>query len=263
MPRKSLGQNFLINKTIQKKIVSFLDVSPSDLVLEIGAGKGALTVHLAESGAKLWAVEVDKKILPELAAKLAPFPNAKILPQAIQNVRLLDLEPAGKFKIVGNIPYHLTSPILDWLAAQKENIERTVIMIQREVARRALAGPKTSEYSPLTFFVRFHFEVRKLLDVGPGNFYPKPKVNSTVVKLSPHPQTPWGVQNAEKFFEVVKKAFLHRRKTLLNSLVLEKIASAERLGEIFKEVRIPAKARSEDLAFEDFARLAKTLSAYR
>jgi len=259
MPKKSLGQNFLINKSIQKKIVSFLDLSPSDLVLEIGAGKGAMTVHLAESGAKLWAVEVDKKILPELTAKLAPFSNAQILPQAIQSVRLLDLESTGKFKIAGNIPYHLTSPILDWLAVQKDRIERAVIMIQREVARRAMAGPKTSEYSPLTFFVRFHFEVEKLLDVGPGNFYPKPKVNSTVVKLIPRPEVPWGVESPEKFFEVVKKAFLHRRKTLLNSLVLEKVASAEKLGEIFEAVGIPAKARPEDLGFLEFARLAKLL----
>ncbi len=263
MPKKSLGQNFLINKTIQKKIVSFLDLAPSDLVLEIGAGKGAMTVHLAESGAKLWAVEVDKRILPELETKLAPYPKAKILPQEIQRVRLADLESSGKFKVVGNIPYHLTSPILDWLVMQKERIERAVIMIQREVARRFLAGPKAAEYSPLTFFVRFHFEVQKLLDVRPGNFYPKPKVNSTVVKLSPCPQTPWGVQNAEIFFEVVKKAFLHRRKMLLNSLVMEKIESAEKLGDIFKELQLPAKARPEDLGFEDFARLAKALLASR
>ncbi|HEU4437502.1 MAG TPA: 16S rRNA (adenine(1518)-N(6)/adenine(1519)-N(6))-dimethyltransferase RsmA [candidate division Zixibacteria bacterium] len=263
MPKKSLGQNFLINKSIQKKIVSFLDLLPSDLVLEIGAGKGAMTVHLAESGAKLWAVEVDKKILPELQAKLEPYSNAQVLPQAIQSVRLLDLEPAGKFKIAGNIPYHLTSPILDWLVLQKERIERAVIMIQREVARRAMAGPKTSEYSPLTFFVRFHFEVEKLLDVGPGNFYPKPKVNSTVVKLIPRPEVPWGVESPEKFFEVVKKAFLHRRKTLLNSLVLEKVASAEKLGEIFEAVGIPAKARPEDLDFLDFARLANQLLTSR
>lgn len=263
MPKKSLGQNFLINKTIQKKIVSFLDLSPADLVLEIGAGKGAMTVHLAESGVKLWAVEVDKKILPELTAKLAPFPNAQILPQEIQSVRLLDLEPAGKFKIAGNIPYHLTSPILDWLAVQKDRIERAVIMIQREVARRALAGPKRSEYSPLTFFVQFHFEVEKLLDVGPGNFYPKPKVNSTVVKLIPRPEAPWGVENPEKFFEVVKKAFLHRRKTLLNSLAMEKVESAEKLGELLKELQIPAKARPEDLGFEGFVRLANQLLASR
>lgn len=259
MPKKSLGQNFLINKSIQKKIVSFLDLLPSDLVLEIGAGKGAMTVHLAEGGAKLWAVEVDRKILPELETKLVAYSNARILPQAIQSVRLLDLESTGKFKIAGNIPYHLTSPILDWLVLQKERIERAVIMIQREVARRAMAGPKTSEYSPLTFFVRFHFEVEKLLDVGPGNFYPKPRVNSTVVRLSPRLEVPWEVQNTEKFFEVVKKAFLHRRKTLLNSLVLGKIAPAEKLSEIFEAVGIPAKARPEDLDFLEFARLANQL----
>ncbi|MGH8004486.1 MAG: 16S rRNA (adenine(1518)-N(6)/adenine(1519)-N(6))-dimethyltransferase RsmA [Limisphaerales bacterium] len=262
MPKKSLGQNFLINKTIQKKIVSLLDLAPSDLVLEIGAGKGTMTVHLAESGAKLWAVEVDRKILPGLEVKLTPFSNASILPREIQTVRLENLEVSGKFKVVGNIPYHLTSPILDWLMLQKERIERAVIMIQREVAKRFLAGPKTGEYSPLTFFVRFHFEVEKLLDVRPGNFYPKPKVNSTVVKLSPRSQTPWGVQNSEKFFKVVKKAFLHRRKTLLNSLVLEKIASAKELGNIFNELRIPLKARPEDLGFEDFARLANRLLAF-
>lgn len=259
MPKKSLGQNFLINKTIQKKIVSFLELSPSDLVLEIGAGKGAMTLHLAESGAKLWAVEVDKKILPELERKLASFSNVQLLPQEIQIVRVGDLGAAEKFKVVGNIPYHLTSPILDWLVAQKERVERAVIMIQREVARRFLANPKTAEYSPLTFFVRFHFEVKKLLDVGPGNFYPKPKVNSTVVKLSPHPLTPWGVQNAEKFFEVVKKAFLHRRKMLINSLAMEKVASADELGKIFDELKIPVKARPEDLGFEGFARLANRL----
>jgi 16S rRNA (adenine1518-N6/adenine1519-N6)-dimethyltransferase len=263
MPKKSLGQNFLINKSIQKKIVSFLNLSPSDLVLEIGAGKGAMTVHLAESGAKLWAVEVDRKILPELTAKLTPFANAQILPQAIQGVRLLDLEPAGKFKIAGNIPYHLTSPILDWLVAQKERVEQAVIMIQREVAKRFLAKPKTPEYSRLTFFVRFHFEVEKLLDVGPGNFYPKPKVNSTVIRLFPRSEVPWEVQNTEKFFEVVKKAFLHRRKTLLNSLVMEKIETAEKLGGIFNELRIPAKARPEDLGFLDFARLANRLLTSR
>ena len=263
MPKKSLGQNFLINKSIQKRIVSFLDLSPQDFVLEIGSGKGAMTVHIAESGARLWAVEVDRKILPELERKLAPFPNVKILAQEIQTVRLEDLEHSGRFKVVGNIPYHLTSPILDWLVAQKEKVERAVIMIQREVARRFLAGPKMAEYSPLTFFVRFHFEVEKLLDVGPGNFYPKPKVNSTVVKLIPRPQAPWGVQNSEKFFKVVKKAFLHRRKTLLNSLVLEKVASGEEFENIFEELRIPVKVRPEDLSFEDFARLANRLSVPR
>lgn len=240
-----------------------MGLSPSDLVLEIGAGKGAMTLHLAESGAKLWAVEVDRKILPELEVKLAPFPNAKILSQEIQTVRLEGLELPGKIKVVGNIPYHLTSPILDWLAGQKEKIERAVIMIQREVARRFLAGPRTTEYSPLTFFVRFHFEVEKLLDVGPGNFYPKPKVNSTVVQLSPCPQTPWGVKNSEKFFEVVKKAFLHRRKMLINSLAMEKVALADELENIFDELKIPVKARPEDLFFEDFARLANRLLASR
>ena len=261
MPKKSLGQNFLINKTIQRKIVSFLDLSPSDWVLEIGAGRGALTVHLAESGARLWGVEVDKKILPELESKLATFPNAKIVSQEIQNVRLVDLETFGKFKIVGNIPYHLTSPILDWLVEQKQKVEWAVIMIQREVARRFLAKPKTAEYSPLTFFVRFHFEVEKLLDVGPGNFYPRPKVNSTVVKLSPLSQTPWGVENSSIFFKVVKKSFLHRRKTLLNSLALEKVSTAERLESVFRELKIPVKVRPEDLGFEDFARLANRLLA--
>ncbi len=234
---------------------------PSDLVLEIGAGKGAMTVHLAESGAKLWAVEVDRKILPELEVKLAPFPNAQILPQEIQSVRLEDLGVFGKFKVVGNIPYHLTSPILDWLVAQKGRVERGVIMIQREVARRFLAKPRSGEYSPLTFFVRFHFEVEKLLDVGPGNFYPKPKVNSTVVKLIPRLKMPWGVQSSQKFFEVVKKAFLHRRKMLINSLVMEKIALAEELENIFDELKIPVKARPEELGFEDFARLANRLLA--
>lgn len=240
-----------------------MDLSPSDLVLEIGAGKGAMTVHLAESGAKLWAVEVDRKILPELKVKLAPFPNAKILSQEIQTVRLDELEYNGQFKVAGNIPYHLTSPILDWLVGHKEKIERAVIMIQREVARRFLAGPKTGEYSPLTFFVRFHFEVQKLLDVGPGNFYPKPKVNSAVVQLSPHPQTPWGVQNSKNFFEVVKKGFLHRRKMLINSLVMEKVALTDELENIFDELKIPVKARPEELGFEDFARLANRLLASR
>ncbi len=136
-------------------------------------------------------------------------------------------------------------------------------MIQREVAKRFLAGPNTSEYSPLTFFVRFHFDVEKLLDVGRGNFYPRPKVNSTVVKLVPRSQTPWGVENPDQFFEVVKKAFLHRRKTLLNSLALEKIESAEKLGNIFKELQLSVKARPEDLGFEDFARLANRLLAWR
>src|SRR3972149_9640622 len=185
MPKKSLGQNFLINKTIQKKIVSFLGLSPQDLVLEIGAGKGALTVYLAESGVQLWAVEVDKKILPQLESKLAAFPNAKILCKEIQAVQLDDLQAAGMFKIVGNVPYHLTSPILDWLVGQRKKVETAVIMVQREVARRFLARPKSAEYSPLCFFVCFHFEVEKLLDVGSGNFYPRPKVNSTVVKFSP------------------------------------------------------------------------------
>jgi len=260
MPKKSLGQNFLINKTIQKKIVSFLELQPADFVLEIGAGKGALTVHIAESGARLWAVEIDKKILPELEEKLSPFPNAKVLTRGIQTVQLENLNAFKKFKIVGNLPYHLTSPILDWLVFQKERVERAVIMVQREVARRFLARSKTSEISPLTFFVQFHFEVKKLLEVGPGNFYPKPKVNSTVVLLKPRQPVPWGVNNSKVFLDLVKKAFLHRRKTLLNSLVLEKVAPAEQLQTSFEQLGILPKARPEELSFEDFARLANRLS---
>ncbi len=259
MPKKSLGQNFLTNKTIQRKIVSFLDLQRDDSVVEIGAGKGALTVHIAESSAHLWAVEVDRKILPELENKLTSFPNAKILAQEIQSVRLADLNPTQKFKLVGNLPYHLTSPILDWLVAEKPWVERAIIMVQREVARRFLARPKTSEISPLSFFVQFHFEAKKLLEVGPGNFYPKPKVNSTVVELRPRHDFPWGVKNERVFLDLVKRAFLHRRKTLLNSLILEKVAPAEQLQAAFEQLQFSPKARPEELSFEDFARLANLL----
>lgn len=259
MPKKSLGQNFLTNKTIQRKIVSFLELQPEDWVLEIGAGKGALTVHIAESGAQLWAVEVDRKILPELENKLSLFPNAKVLAQEIQTVQLEGLNASAKFKIVGNLPYHLTSPILDWLVAEKPRVERAVIMIQREVAKRFLARPKTAEISPLSFFVQFHFEAKKLLEVGPGNFYPKPKVNSTVVELRPRRDFPWGVKNERVFLDSVKQAFLHRRKTLLNSLILEKVAPAEQLQAVFEQLQFSPKARPEELSFEDFARLANLL----
>jgi 16S rRNA (adenine1518-N6/adenine1519-N6)-dimethyltransferase len=184
----------------------------------------------------------------------------KVLAQEIQSVQLEKLNASAGFKIVGNLPYHLTSPILDWLAAEKSRIERAVIMIQREVAKRFLARPKTTEISPLSFFVQFHFEVKKLLEVGPGNFYPKPKVNSTVVELRPRRDFPWGVKNERVFLDLVKQAFLHRRKTLLNSLVLEKVAPAEPLQAVFEQLQFSPKTRPEELSFEDFARLANLLS---
>ncbi len=213
--KKSLGQNFLVSHAVQKRIVDAVSAEKDELVFEIGAGKGALSVGLAESGAFLVAIETDEELVKELEGRLEGFENVEVVHADIRDFDLDgEAESRGleRYKVVGNIPYYLTSTILLKITVLTRCI-RAVLMMQREVAERITAEPGSRECGALTILLQSYFRIEKLFRVKPGSFRPVPKVESTVLAFSP--ETGEGAPGERlEFFELIKKFFSMRRKKL-------------------------------------------------
>ncbi|MBI1803120.1 MAG: ribosomal RNA small subunit methyltransferase A [Ignavibacteriae bacterium] len=253
-PKQSLGQNFLIDDNIVKNIVRDLRLSEDDVVLEIGPGKGALTACLVERVCKLIVVEIDGRVIDDLRGRFDRS-NIVIIHQDFLDTDLVrwQREFACKLRIVGNIPYHLTSPILFKVFDESIAVRDLTIMIQREVAQRIVADPGTKNYGILSVFSQFYGAPRLLFNVSPNCFYPKPKVTSSVVHLDLHERLPHRVNDA-LFRIVVKTAFGKRRKTLRNSLKFLPYdeSTVERL---VSTIDFPMEKRPEDLSVEEFVQL--------
>ncbi|NLO20290.1 MAG: ribosomal RNA small subunit methyltransferase A [Ignavibacteria bacterium] len=219
--KKSLGQNFLIDKNISKKIVALLHTEFDELVLEIGPGTGALTNFLLEKPIHLYAVECDERAVESLSNQFpkAKFPNFNLIHQDILKFDLeqLFLEKKKKIKVIGNIPYFLSSGILFYLYANSTFIEKAVIMLQKEFAERLLAVPRTKEYGIITVANELVAEASFCFNVSNNCFYPKPKVSSTIIEINFF-ENPPATQNFNDVLKIVKLAFNQRRKTLKNSL---------------------------------------------
>jgi len=213
--KKSLGQNFLVSHAVQKRIVDAVSAEKDELVFEVGAGKGALSVGLAESGAFLVAIETDEELVKELEGRLEGFENVEVVHADIRDFDLDgEAESRGleRYKVVGNIPYYLTSTILLKITVLTRCI-RAVLMMQREVAERITAEPGSRECGALTILLQSYFRIEKLFRVKPGSFRPVPKVESTVLAFSP--ETGEGAPGERlEFFELIKKFFSMRRKKL-------------------------------------------------
>lgn len=256
------GQHFLIDPNIQRKIVHLVDPKPGETVLEIGPGLGAITEELLKSGANVIAVDSDKRFCEILKTEYGKqYPNLKILHADILSVPLNELIPKNeKLKAVGNLPYYITSPILMCLISNRNMVSRAVLMIQKEMAERMAAKPKTKDYGRLTLITNYYAHVERAFNVSPTCFSPKPRVQSSVVKLdfSEHPEA---VSNETFLFEIIKYTFLHRRKNILNALAHE-LKDKYPKGQIetaLENSGIHPKKRGEELEMNDFVKLTEAL----
>ncbi len=263
-PKKSLGQNFLLHPDQARRLVAALEVDGCETVVEIGPGLGALTFFLAQDARRVVALELDQRLLPILQQEvLAGLSNVTIIPQDVLHFDFLALsrDAGHPLPVIGNLPYQITSPLLFKLLENKAAVRVLVLMIQQEVGARLLARPGTKDYGILSVLLGYHFHLERLFSLGPGNFYPAPKVDSVVLRLRPRlPELPAADENLLK--QVVKAAFATRRKTLKNALsnqasLLQR--SPAQLLELLHRLDIDPNRRPETLSVTDFVRLANAL----
>jgi len=256
-PKKSLSQNFLINDRAARRIAESLDLKKDDLVLEIGAGKGALTKHLLEKAKKIIAVEIDKTLCAYLKENFGHRENLEVINQDILKVNFKDLIPSkSSCKVVGNLPYQITSPILSLLIKNKEFIPQSVLMVQKEVAMRICSVPGDRDWSPLSIAIQLYSDVKILFRLKPTSFFPRPKVDSSVIRIVFLPEPKVSVPNEDLFFKVVRSAFGQRRKTMLNSLSSNLDLPKKEIDLILNKMNIDPQRRAETLSLSELANLS-------
>ncbi|MFH1541603.1 MAG: 16S rRNA (adenine(1518)-N(6)/adenine(1519)-N(6))-dimethyltransferase RsmA [bacterium] len=245
-PRKSLGQHFLIDPQVLARIIAAAELTKDDLVLEIGSGLGIVTSEIAPLVYQMIAVEIDKELVSMSKEVLKPFDNISFVDQDILKVELKELILGRKYKVIGNLPYYITSPIIAKLLEAEQKPEIIVIMIQKEVAERMIAPPGSKTYGSFSIFVQYYAEVQINSLVSKSSFLPWPEVGSAVVVLKPHQAPKYKVNDEKLLFELVHKSFQQRRKQIRNSL---KEYNLENAG-------INMSRRPETLSIEEFASLA-------
>ncbi len=257
---KKLGQNFLIDARIVQGIVDAAEVRPGDRVLEIGPGIGTLTQGLAEAGADVTAVELDKKLPAVLKETLKAYDNVRIVPGDILKVNIPEIMGDAPFKVAANLPYYITTPILMALLERHLPITHMVTMVQKEVAERMTAKPGSRIYGALSVAVQYYTEPEIVLDVPPRSFIPAPEVMSVVVSCRVRKEPAVAVRDEKLFFRVVKAAFGQRRKTLMNALKGGGF-SKEAVRDALEQSGIDPMRRGETLTLEEFGRLADAFAA--
>lgn len=254
-PKKGLGQNFLIDKNIQKKIIRHCELKPSDTVLEIGAGRGELTRLIAESARMVYALEIDPYLCDILKDNLREYRNVRIINKDILkfnlNTRFRKLEDV---KIVGNIPYYIATPIIGHLLKYRNKIENIFITVQKEFARRMTGLPGCRDYSSFSCFVQYYTEPKTLFHIKNTCFLPSPKVDSSFLRLKIREAGLVKPKNERLLFKIIRAAFNKRRKTLRNSL--RGVIPRQNLGIFFNKYNIDPNIRPENLTLKDFVNLA-------
>lgn len=266
---KSLGQNFLISEEVVKAIVDSSEISQEDLVIEIGPGLGTLTKYLLEKAGKVICIELDSKMINILEDRFLLYDNFELLNEDVLKVdlrNLIEKEKANanikRVKIVANLPYYITTPIIMKLLEEELPLESITVMIQKEVADRLIAIPGEKETGAITYSVYYYAQSQGILEVPNHSFIPEPEVTSKVIKLSIRREPPVEVSNKETMFKIIKNAFMQRRKTLLNALVNTKIfASKEKGIQILEELGIEINIRPEKLSLIDYANIAKKINS--
>ncbi len=262
-PKRYLGQNFLVDQNIAEKIIQKCRFSSVDYVLEIGAGLGALTERLGNLVAQVIAVEKDKRLCAVLSESLKGLDNVKIVCADFLKLDLRGMLTADtvKIKVIGNLPYYITTPIIEKLIANKDRFNSIFITVQKEVAQRLCANPGSKEYGAISCFVQFHLKPDVLFHIGKRAFYPCPQVDSIFLELDVLPTPPVQVINGDIFFKIIRSAFGKRRKTILNSLSASKLLKLKKadLLAVFKRIGIDPNVRPEQLSLDEFARIANAI----
>ena len=262
--KKKFGQNFLIDSHVLEGIVEAAGVTESDCVLEIGPGIGSLTQYLCEAAGKVMAVEIDRTLIPVLEDTLSEYDNVTVINEDILKVDLdtIVAENGGKpIKVVANLPYYITTPIIMKLFESGAKIESITVMVQKEVADRMAAGPGNKDYGSLSLAVGYYAEANTVMDVPPSSFIPQPGVGSAVVNLVRYTEPRVTVKNEKYLFEIVRTSFNQRRKTLSNSLSNNPSlgVSRDEVQEALVKMGVDEKARGEILTLEQFAELSDIL----
>ncbi|CAM2758379.1 16S rRNA (adenine(1518)-N(6)/adenine(1519)-N(6))-dimethyltransferase RsmA [Hathewaya histolytica] len=260
---KSLGQNFLIDETVLSDILDSANVTKEDFIIEIGPGVGTLTKELLKRAKKVCAVELDSRLIPILQTELSSFDNFMLINKDALKIDFKDIiEEENSVKIVANLPYYVTTPIISKLLTEGCNFKSLTIMIQKEVAERMAADPNTKEYGALSILTQYYCNTEIIRKVSPSCFIPRPKVESIVIKLEKLEKPSVEVQDEKMFFAVVRAAFNMRRKTLWNAtknLGIEKGT----MENIFEESKIDSKRRGETLTLQEFANLTNTILKFK
>jgi len=256
-PKKKLGQNFLVNSGIREKLVACCDFQAADVVVEIGCGRGEITGLLASKSKRVVALELDRYCLSAARQTLSGFENIELVNQDILKFNFKKKFGKNKVKVFGNIPYYISTPIIQRLIEYRDNISRIFITVQKEFAQRLSAKSGSKIYGSLSCFAQYYFDARILMDIKKGSFYPVPKVDSSLVSLNIREKPAVKVKDEEIFFKLIRTAFNKRRKTLKNSL--KELVSKDKLGDFFLKYAIAPDTRPERLSLEDFADLYNCL----
>lgn len=263
--QKKFGQNFLIDPHVLEKIVESAKIGKEDFVLEIGPGIGTMTQYLCEHAGHVMAVEIDKNLIPILEETLQDYENVSILNQDILKMDLKEIsdkENAGKrIKVVANLPYYITTPIIMELFESHMPLESITVMVQKEVAERMQAEPGTKEYGALSLAVQYYAEAKIVANVPPNSFIPRPTVGSAVIKLTCHKENPIRVKDERFMFRIIRASFNQRRKTLQNGLANDPSlhVSKEQVANALESMGLSATIRGERLSLKEFAMLSDLL----
>jgi len=262
---KSLGQNFLIDGNVIEKIVNSANIKNDDLIIEIGPGLGTLTQYLLEKAGKVVCIELDKRMLEILNNRFCMYNNFEIINNDVLKVDLKELisnekrkNEINNVKIVANLPYYITTPIIMKLLEDNLDIESITVMVQKEVAERLIAHPGTKNAGAITYSVFYYCTSEMIEEVPNNSFIPEPEVVSEVIKLTLREKPAVDIKNKELLFSIIKCAFMQRRKTLLNALVNAKVfASKEEGAKVLEKIGLDINVRAEQLSLDDFLNIAK------
>ena len=267
--QKKFGQNFLIDPHVLDKIIRSAEITEEDCIIEIGPGIGSVTQALIENAGKVISIEIDDQLIPILTEQFGNEPNFKLIHKDVLKVDLKKLieeeSPNRKVKVVANLPYYITTPIIMTLLENELPIDSITVMVQKEVADRLASKPGTKQYGAITVSVNYFCESYLVANVPRNCFMPRPNVDSAVIQLKLHDEPPVKVKNTKQLFKIIKAAFLLRRKTLLNTLAAHGDLGIEKdkLKQLLDDSGIGAQTRGETLSIEEFAKLSDFIDENR
>ena len=265
---KSLGQNFLINSEVVENIVNSSEITAEDMIIEIGPGLGTLTKYLLEKAGKVLCIELDSKMIKILQDRFSVYDNFEVINSDVLKLNLNDIisenKKQGKIKnvkVVANLPYYITTPIIMKLLEEKLDIKSITVMIQKEVADRLIETPGGKNTGAITYTVYYYCDSKKIMEVPNSSFIPEPEVTSEVIKMNLRDNPIVEINNPKIMFMIIKSAFMQRRKTLLNALTNTKVFISKEEGlEILKKLNLSENVRAEELSIQNFADIARIIT---